>query len=102
VMDNEFEANMPLSIRFFRPDAHTLVLLDRFDTEVLYVRWLNPGAVRIRGRFLCAEQPQAIIRDEGIMTGGIRIGGVFMGLHRAPGHQCARIKSGGEGIRIGP
>ena len=101
VMDNVFEADMPVAARFFRPDPHTLVLLDRFDTEILYVRWLNPGAVRLRGRFLCGEQPQALVRDNAILTGGIRIQGVFMGMHLAPGHQCARIKPGGEGIRVG-
>jgi hypothetical protein len=102
VMDNKFEVNMPVSARFFRPDPHTLVVLDRFDSEILYVRYLNPGAVRIRGRFLCAEQPQAIISDHVILTGGVRVQGAYMGTHPAPGHKCARIPSGGEGIRIGP
>lgn len=102
VMDNRFEANAPVSARFFRPDPHTLVVLDRFDTEILYVRYLNPGAVRIRGRFLCAEQPQAIISDAGILTGGVRLQGTYIGAHVAPGHACARIPSGGEGLHIGP
>ena len=101
VMDNMFEANMPVSARFFRPDPHTLVVLDRYDAEILYVRYLNPGAVRIRGRFLCAEQPQAVIGDAGILTGGVRIQGAYLHTHVAPGHACARIKSGATGIRIG-
>ena len=102
VMDNKFEVNMPVSARFFRRDPHTMVILDRCDTEILYVRYLNPGAVRIRGRFLCADQPQAIIGDHVILTGGIRVQGVFIGTHPQPGHKCARIKSGGEGIHLGP
>lgn len=101
IMDNNFEINMPVAARFFRSDPHTLVVLDRFDSEILYVRYLNPAAVRIRGRFLCAEQPQAIVSDAGILTGGIRMQGVFMGTRPELGHKCARIKSGGEGIRIG-
>ena len=101
VMDNQFEVNMPVSSRFFRPDPHTLVVLDRYDSEILYVRYLNPGAVRIRGRFLCAEKPQAIIGDHVILTGGVRMQGVFMHTHVEPGHKCASITSGGEGIRIG-
>lgn len=101
VLDNQFEVNAALSVRFFRPDPHTLVVLDRFDSEVLYVRYLNPGAVRIRGRFLCAEKPQAVITDTAILTGGVRIQGVFVGQHAAPGHQCARIASGGVGLHLG-
>jgi hypothetical protein len=102
VMDNQFEANMSISARFFRPDAHSLVILDRFDTEILYVRYLNPGAVRILGRFLCADRPQAIISDAGIRTGGMRVQGAYMGTRPEPGHKCARIKANGEGIHVNP
>jgi hypothetical protein len=100
VNDNVYEPTMPLALRPFRPDPHTIVVLDRFDQEVLFVRYLNPHAVRIRGRFLCGEAPQAIIHDDAIMVGGVRIGGVFLRYHFAKDHVCARIKSGVDGFAV--
>lgn len=100
VQDNVYEPAQLLQIRAFRPDPSTFVLLDRFDKEVLYVRYLNRGAVRIRGRFLCGEQPQAVIHDDVIWVGGVRIGGAFLGQRPTKGHVCASIKSGGYGIAI--
>ena len=100
VIDNVYEPTMPLQLRPFRPDAHTLVILDRFDKEVLYIRYLNPNAIRIRGRFLCGEAPQAVIRDDTILVGGFRIGGVFFRQRPTKGHVCAAIKAGTPGIAI--
>ncbi|HKY19150.1 MAG TPA: hypothetical protein VJL82_09470 [Rhizomicrobium sp.] len=91
---------MPLQLRPFRPDPHSIVVLDRFDKEVLYVRYLNPNAVRIRGRFLCGTAPQAVIRDDVIWVGGVRIGGVFLGQRPAAGHVCATVEAGVPGIAI--
>lgn len=100
VNDNRYEPTMPLQLRQFRPDPHTFVILDRFDKEVLYVRFLNPNAVRIRGRFLCGEAPQAIIRDDAILVGGVRISGVFLGQRFTKGHVCATVRRGDHGIAI--
>lgn len=100
VNDNIYEPTMPLALRPFRPDRHTFVILDRFDKEVLYVRFLNPHAVRIRGRFLCGEAPQAVIHDDGILVGGVRIGGVFFFQHRARTRTCATIGKDDEGIAV--
>jgi hypothetical protein len=101
VMDNVFEPDTALKMRVLRPDRSTFVLLDRFDKEVLYVRYLNSQAVRIRGRFLCGNAPQAVIRDDAILVGGVRLNGVFVGQHAARGHACASIKAGGYGVAIG-
>jgi len=100
VMNNVYEPDSALKLRALRPDRSTFRLLDRFDKEVLYVRYLNPNAVRIRGRFLCGEAPQAVIRDDVILTGGIRINGVYTGQRRAEGHRCTTIKAGDYGIAI--
>ena len=100
VNDNVYQPTMPLQLRPFRPDPHTIVVLDRFDKEVLYVRYLNPNAVRIRGRFLCGEQPQAIIHDDRIFKGGIRIGGVFLGLRATRGGVCTVLKGIEPGITV--
>jgi hypothetical protein len=100
VMDNIYEPSMPLQLQAFRPDPATFLLLDRFDTEVLYVRYLNRNAVRIRGRFLCGAKPQAIVADKVILVGGVRINGVFLGQRPTRGHVCARIQAGSYGIAI--
>lgn len=100
VNDNVYQPTMPLQLRPFRPDPHTVIVLDRFDKEVLYVRYLNPNAVRIRGRFLCGEQPQAIIRDDRIYKGGIRMGGVFFGLRATRGGACTVLKGSEPGITV--
>ncbi len=102
VRDNEYQPLEGLQLRAYRPDRHTFVLLDRFDQEVIYVRYLNRNTARIRGRMLCGEAPQAVIRDNGVFVGGVRIGGAFFGLKRAPGGKCAEVKSGNRhGIVIG-
>ncbi len=100
VMDNIYEPAEPLQLRALRPDRSTFLLRDRFGKEVLYVRYLNRNAVRIRGRFLCGEAPQAIIHDDAILVGGVRIGGAFFGQRPTKGHVCATIKAGAYGIAI--
>lgn len=94
VADNVFEPFMPLQLRQFRPDTHTLVVLDRFDQEVLYIRYLNPHALRIRGRFICSERPQGVIRDGAVLMGGVRIAGMYMGQRRDPRRTCATVRAG--------
>ncbi|MDB5740163.1 MAG: hypothetical protein JWP16_1203 [Alphaproteobacteria bacterium] len=77
-----------------RPDPHTILVLDRFEHEVLYIRYLNRDAVRIRGRFLCGEEAQSVITDDRILVGGVRISGVMFGQHATAGHVCARLTPG--------
>jgi hypothetical protein len=101
IINNVYEPTLPLQLRPFRPDPHTIVVLDRFDKEVMYLRYLNPNAVRIRGRFLCGTAPQAVIRDDVILVGGVRISGAYFGQRRARGHICAAAPSGAQGIVIG-
>jgi hypothetical protein len=74
-----------------RPDPHTILVLDRFEHEVLYIRYLNRDAVRIRGRFLCGEEAQSVIADNRILVGGVRISGVMFGQHVTAGHVCTRL-----------
>jgi len=100
VIDNVYEPDSALKLRALRPDRSTFMVLDRFDKEVLYVRYLNPHAVRIRGRFLCGPAPQAVVRDDAIWVGGVRINGVFVGQQAAKGHLCAAIKAGTYGIAV--
>lgn len=89
IRDNRLAFAMVAGLHARRPDPSTFVLLDRFDQEVVYVRYLNRNAVRIRGRFLCGESPQIVIRDERTLVGGVRIGGVMFGQRPTRGHVCA-------------
>lgn len=101
VRANRLDFNGVPGLRARRPDAHSLVLLDRFDHEVLYVRYLNPGAVKLRGRFLCAEQPQVVFDDARVLVGGVRIGGVMFGQHPTRGHVCATATGPDPAIAVG-
>jgi hypothetical protein len=97
IENNIYEPFAPLQLYAWRPDPSTLIVLDRFEKEVLYVRYLNPHAVRIRGRFLCGEAPQAVIHDNQILVGGVRMNGVFIGQRRTMGHVCATVSAGSQG-----
>ncbi len=101
VAGNVYEPETQLQLTQYRPDPHTMVILDRFDQEVLYLRFLNPHALRIRGRFLCGEQPQAVIRDHAVLMGGVRIGGIFFGQRQDRRQTCATTRAGQPGLMLG-
>jgi len=101
VADDIYTPFMPLRLRSFRPDPHTLVILDRFDQEVLYIRFLNPHALRLRGRFLCGEQSQVVIGDRAVLVGGTRIGGVYFGQRRDRRRVCATARTEQPGLVLG-
>lgn len=94
IRDNRLQTEPLPGLHFRRPDPHTLVLVDRFEQEIVYVRYLNRNAVRLRGRFLCGEEPQTVIAQDQVLVDGFRIGGVMFGQHRTAGHVCARLKPG--------
>jgi hypothetical protein len=93
IRDGVYRPMQILELRVIRPDPSTFILLDRFRQEVVYVRYLNPGAVRIRGRFLCGDA-QAVITDNRIQLGGKRINGIWYGKRRpGPAHGCLTVPS---------
>jgi hypothetical protein len=94
IRNGVYEPQFPLELHALRPDPSTYILLDHYDQEVIYIRYLNPNAVRVRGRFICGEAPQVVVRDSGILLGGIRVAGITTGQHAAPGHAC--LKAGPE------
>ena len=94
IRDNQLQTDPLPGLHFFRPDVHTLVLLDRFEQEILYVRFLNRDAVRLRGRFLCGEEPQTVIEQDRVLMGGVRISGVMFGQRRTAGNVCAPMTPG--------
>lgn len=93
IKDGVYEPQFILDLKIIRPDPSTFILLDRFNQEVIYLRYLNPNAVRIRGRFLCGEAPQAVVRDDVILVGGMRLLGSWSGQKPIPGHVCQEADS---------
>jgi hypothetical protein len=61
-------------LHMHRPDRSALGVYDEWENEILYVRYLNPGQVRIRGRFLCGEYPPVTIKEETVRIGDARLG----------------------------
>ena len=101
IRDNQLQTDPLPGLHFFRPDPHTLVLLDRFEQEIIHIRYLNRDAVRIRGRFLCGENPQTVIEQDRVLMGGVRISGVMFGQRRTAGNVCARMAPGAAyGVRF--
>ena len=100
IRETRLDLVMVPGLRARRPDASTFILADSFNQEVIYVRYLNPGAVRIRGRFLCGANSQVVVRDEGIWVGGLRLRGVQIGQRRTTGRVCARMGPGGPAYGI--
>lgn len=101
VRDNRLEKSYVPALHARRPDRSSFVLLDRFDQEVIYVRYLNRNAVRIRGRFLCGTNPQVVIHDAYTLVGGFRMSGGMIGQRKTRGHVCASMNPGDPvGIHI--
>lgn len=94
VRENRLDLAMVTGLRARRPDPSTFILADRFNQEVIYVRYLNPGVVRIRGRFLCGANPQVVVRDEGTWVGGLRLRGVQIGQRPTKGRICTTMGPG--------
>lgn len=94
IRENRLDFIMVPDLTFRRPDRSTLELLDRFGQPIVYVRYLNPHAVRIRGRWLCNEQSQLLVHNAQVRMGGVRIGGTMFGTHAVVGGRCARSKPG--------
>lgn len=100
IRDTRLDMVMVPGLRARRPDPSSFVLADSFNQDVVHVRYLNPGAVRIRGRFLCGANSQVVVRDEGIWVGGLRLRGVQTGQRRTRGRVCARMGPGGPAYGI--
>jgi hypothetical protein len=102
VRENRLDLVTVTGLKTRRPDPSTFILADRFNHEVIYVRYLNPGAVRLRGRFLCGANPQVVVRDDATLVGGFRMRGVQIGQRLTKGRVCARMGPGGPpyGIHV--
>lgn len=83
ITNNEFYVNPPdFPFQLKRPDWHTLVVLDHRGNEALYIYYLNPHAIKFRGRFYAPGSTPVIVTDEWLeVPGGNRIfGGCYGGM----------------------
>jgi len=76
IVKNEFERS-PLTFAS-RPDASTLIVYDQSDLEILYVRYLNKNAVRIRGVVQVPGSLPIYITDDKIKVGLNSIQGLYI------------------------
>jgi hypothetical protein len=72
IIENEFQASPEYSFNPRQPDEHSLVVRDADGNEVLNIRFLNPRAMRIVGRFHIPglSEPVLILPSEGIRWPG--------------------------------
>lgn len=86
IIENEFQAFPETAFNPRQPDEHSLVVRDSEGQEVLNLRFLNPRAIRITGRFfvqgfgVVAIDPQEGIR----FPGGGGIGHLTLDMTLAP------------------
>jgi hypothetical protein len=72
IINNEFQANPERAFNPKQPDRHSLVVRDSKGVEVLNIRYLNPKAMRIVGRFQIPgfSEPVQILPDDGLRFPG--------------------------------
>ena len=75
IIQNEFQANPDYAFNPKQPDAHSLVVRDMQGVEVLNVRFLNPRAIRISGRFHMQgySEPVVVMQDGALILPGNNI-----------------------------
>ena len=59
-------------LHLHRPDPSSLGVYDEWENEILYVRYLGSGQVRLRGRFLCGDYPRVTVRRDSVTVGEAR------------------------------
>jgi hypothetical protein len=70
VTHNVFQRLMGDYLHVHRPDKSTLGIYDRWEHEILYVRYLDRASVRIRGQFLCGDDnPLVTVTDSSVTVG---------------------------------
>ncbi|MDQ4120533.1 MAG: SMEK domain-containing protein [Acidobacteriota bacterium] len=77
VRENIFRCNRLKTYEATNPDQHSILILDDSDKIVLYIRYLNPRALKVLGVFCHPERPAVTIKEDGIMLGNNRIGIMF-------------------------
>jgi hypothetical protein len=85
VIDNEFQINPINAFNPKQPDKHSLVVRDIDGVEVLHIRYLNPTAISVLGRFWLPRVSEPIlILPEGLrLPGGSRLSNATIDVTRS-------------------
>jgi hypothetical protein len=85
ITNNEFYVNPPeRPFQLKRPDWHTLIVYDSEGRESLFVRYVNPRSVAVRGRFFVNGNVVVANGNSLIFPGGnVFNGGCFSGFSRS-------------------
>ena len=78
IRENVFRCNRLKTHEATNPDQHSILILDNSDKIVLYIRYLNPLAIKVLGVFRHPERPAVTIEEDGILLGNNRIGIMFI------------------------
>lgn len=77
VRENVFRCNRLKTYEATNPDQHSILVLDDSDKIILYIRYLNPQAIKVLGIFRYPEKPTITIEEDRIMLGNVRISSMF-------------------------
>lgn len=69
IQANQFERVMGDYLHIHRTDRSTLAIYDKSENEILYLRYIDPDTVRIRGHFHCGETPSVTVTDGAVTIG---------------------------------
>jgi hypothetical protein len=64
IRNNQFERVMGDYLHLHRTDRSTLAIYDKSENESFYLRYVDPGTVRIRGLFLCSETSSVTVSED--------------------------------------
>jgi hypothetical protein len=82
IRHNLFDLMLGDYLHVHRPDRSTLGIYDQWENEILYIRYLNPVAIRVRGRFLCGDYPPVTVSNRSVTVGYTRFSEPFCLLDR--------------------
>lgn len=74
ISHNRFDLMLGDYLHVHRPDRSTLGIYDQWENEILFVHYLNPGKIRLRGRFLCGDYPPVTVKNDSVTVGYSRFG----------------------------
>jgi hypothetical protein len=94
IRDNEFHLVAAQYAYTDRSNDRSMIgIYDKSGKEVLYIHYLNPFAVTVRGTFSCSDGTEAIVTDEKFST-------VVMGSRLQFAGNCRRAVDSRGGVEI--
>lgn len=79
IVDNHFYFNPGNSFRVDTPDSHTLAVYDSLQMQILYIRYMNPYSIRVKGIFPTPRGTPVVITDNELQLGNSLFSGSCFG-----------------------